>query len=102
MYDMRCIGKVKCAARTLCAVMNLPPPPAEVQRVSVPRGTFVMQNILGVVTRKVFLKIRESKEEEYEEELVVEILECIGHVLKRMGTRWRNLRNKLKSTKLSD
>ncbi|GBN97893.1 hypothetical protein AVEN_274806-1 [Araneus ventricosus] len=55
---------------------------------------------LGDGDSKVFLKIRESKV--YEEELVVEILECIGDVLKRMGTRLRNLRNKLMSTKRSD
>ncbi|GBM54170.1 hypothetical protein AVEN_64518-1 [Araneus ventricosus] len=55
---------------------------------------------LGDGDPKGFLKISESKV--YEDELVVEKLECIGHVQKRMGTRLRNLRNKLKSTKLSD
>ncbi|GBN39555.1 hypothetical protein AVEN_158802-1 [Araneus ventricosus] len=55
---------------------------------------------LGDGDSKGFLKISESKV--YEDELVVEKLECIGHVQKRMGTRLRNLRNKLKSTKLSD
>ncbi|GBM89722.1 hypothetical protein AVEN_216833-1 [Araneus ventricosus] len=52
---------------------------------------------------KGFLKISDSKV--YEVELVVvvvEKLECIGQVQKRMGARLRNLRNKLKSTKLSD
>ncbi|GBM01064.1 hypothetical protein AVEN_136621-1 [Araneus ventricosus] len=29
VYGMRCIGKGKCAALTLYAVMNLPPPPAK-------------------------------------------------------------------------
>ncbi|GBM57789.1 hypothetical protein AVEN_154503-1 [Araneus ventricosus] len=29
VYGMICIGKGKCAARALCAVMNLPPPPAK-------------------------------------------------------------------------
>ncbi|GBM99775.1 hypothetical protein AVEN_101024-1 [Araneus ventricosus] len=55
---------------------------------------------LGDGDSKGFLKISESKV--YEEELVVEKLECIGLVQKRMETRFRNLRNKLKSTKLSD
>ncbi|GBM86904.1 hypothetical protein AVEN_207411-1 [Araneus ventricosus] len=52
---------------------------------------------LGDGHSKGFLKFSESKV--YEEELVLEKLECIGHVQKRMGTR---LRNKLNSTKLSD
>ncbi|GBL55272.1 hypothetical protein AVEN_117879-1 [Araneus ventricosus] len=34
MYGMRCIGKGKCAARTFCAVMNLPPPPAKFERLN--------------------------------------------------------------------
>ncbi|GBL72576.1 hypothetical protein AVEN_127844-1 [Araneus ventricosus] len=55
---------------------------------------------LGDGDSKGFLKISESKV--YEDKLVVEKLECIGHVQKRMGTRLRNLTNKLKSTKLSD
>ncbi|GBO06219.1 hypothetical protein AVEN_245152-1 [Araneus ventricosus] len=55
---------------------------------------------LGDGDSKGFLKISES--EVYEEELVVEKFGCIGHVQKRMGTRLRNFRNKLKSTKLSD
>ncbi|GBM71250.1 hypothetical protein AVEN_130474-1 [Araneus ventricosus] len=31
---MICIGKGKCAARTLCALMNLPPPPAKFERLN--------------------------------------------------------------------
>lgn len=34
VYGMRCIGKGKCAARTLCAMMNLPSPPAKFERYS--------------------------------------------------------------------
>ncbi|GBM23331.1 hypothetical protein AVEN_97742-1 [Araneus ventricosus] len=34
VYFMRCIGKGKCAARTLCAVMNLPPPPKNFERLN--------------------------------------------------------------------
>ncbi|KAF8794725.1 hypothetical protein HNY73_002668 [Argiope bruennichi] len=32
VYAFRCIGKSKTAARTFCAVMNLPPPPAKFER----------------------------------------------------------------------
>lgn len=32
VYAMRCIGKGRCAARTFCAVMNLPPPPAKFEK----------------------------------------------------------------------
>lgn len=32
VYGMRCIGKGKAGAQTLCAVMNLPPPPAKFER----------------------------------------------------------------------
>ncbi|GFU62936.1 uncharacterized protein NPIL_584011 [Nephila pilipes] len=31
-YGMRCIGKGNSAAKTFCAVMNLPPPPAKFER----------------------------------------------------------------------
>ncbi|GFU81966.1 uncharacterized protein TNCV_516471 [Trichonephila clavipes] len=31
-YGLRCIGKGSSAAKTFCAVMNLPPPPAKFQR----------------------------------------------------------------------
>ncbi|GFS66523.1 hypothetical protein TNCV_3857331 [Trichonephila clavipes] len=31
-YGLRCIGKGCSAAKTFCAVMNLPPPPAKCQR----------------------------------------------------------------------
>ncbi|GFV30924.1 uncharacterized protein TNCV_4013581 [Trichonephila clavipes] len=31
-YGLRCIGKGNSAAKTFCAVMNLPPPPAKFQR----------------------------------------------------------------------
>ncbi|GBO41839.1 hypothetical protein AVEN_268230-1 [Araneus ventricosus] len=34
IYGMRCIGKGKCAASPLCAVMNLPPPPAKFERLN--------------------------------------------------------------------
>ncbi|GBO31212.1 hypothetical protein AVEN_275483-1 [Araneus ventricosus] len=177
VYGMRCIGKGKCVVRTLCAIMNLPPPPVKVERLNyslyralssscsksilkavegtVSRndnarditealdGTWQKRghtSINGVITvtsldtgysggmesddairmfqrsvstrnvryakylgdgdSKGFLKISESKV--YEEELVVEKLESVGHVQKRMGTRLRNLRNNLKSNKLTD
>ncbi|GBL74184.1 hypothetical protein AVEN_231064-1 [Araneus ventricosus] len=177
VYGMRCIGKVKCVARTSCAVMKLLPPPAKFEQLnyslcqalsyafsksmlkavegdvsrndnarditiamdgtwqkrgntsingvitatsldtgysggmesegamrmfqrSVSTRNVRYENYLGDGDSKVFLKISESKV--YGEELVVEKLQCIGHVQQRMGTRLRNLRNKLKSTKLSD
>ncbi|GFT97122.1 uncharacterized protein TNCV_3857901 [Trichonephila clavipes] len=31
-YGLRCIGKGSSAAKTICAAMNLPPPPAKFQR----------------------------------------------------------------------
>ncbi|GBN04420.1 hypothetical protein AVEN_211923-1, partial [Araneus ventricosus] len=34
VYGMRCIGKGKCATRTLCAVMDLPPPPVKFERLN--------------------------------------------------------------------
>ncbi|GBO23033.1 hypothetical protein AVEN_248282-1 [Araneus ventricosus] len=34
VYGMRCIGKGKCASRTLCAVVNLPHPPAKFERLN--------------------------------------------------------------------
>ncbi|GBM17243.1 hypothetical protein AVEN_223786-1 [Araneus ventricosus] len=34
VYGMRCIGNGKCAVRTLCAVMNLSPPPAKFERLN--------------------------------------------------------------------
>lgn len=207
VYGMRCIGKGKNAARTLCAVMNLPPPPSKFERYNAnlsqalssvcvnsmsnavegavsrnnnsrditvaldgtwqKRGHTSLNGVItatsldtgkvidfeclskfcfvcknqssdcencqknyegysggmesegasrmfhrSISTRKVryakylgdgdskgFLKISESN---VYKELTVEKLECIGHVQKRMGARLRNLRTKMKSTKLSD
>ncbi|KAF8768394.1 hypothetical protein HNY73_021218 [Argiope bruennichi] len=55
---------------------------------------------LGDGDSKGYQKIRVSKV--YGEEIMVEKLECIGHVQKRMGARLKTLKNKLKSTKLAD
>ncbi|GFY22830.1 uncharacterized protein TNCV_2180911 [Trichonephila clavipes] len=49
---------------------------------------------------KAFTSIAENKV--YGDHCSVEKLECIGHVMKRMGTRLRRLKTKMGGQKLSD
>lgn len=42
------------------------------------------------------------KEKPYGDTVIIEKLECIGHVQKRMGSRLRTLKRKMKGTKLED
>ncbi|GFW35138.1 uncharacterized protein TNCV_5067031 [Trichonephila clavipes] len=55
---------------------------------------------LGDGDSKAFTSIVENKV--YGDHCSVEILECIGHVMKRMGTRLRRLKTKMRGQKLSD
>ncbi|GFW62039.1 uncharacterized protein TNCV_1684701 [Trichonephila clavipes] len=55
---------------------------------------------LGDGDSKAFTSIVENKV--YGDHCSVEKLECIGHVMKRMGTRLRRLKTKMRGQKLSD
>ncbi|GFV84479.1 uncharacterized protein TNCV_5007411 [Trichonephila clavipes] len=55
---------------------------------------------LGDGDSKAFTSIVENKV--YGDHCSVEKLECIGHVMKRMGTRFRRLKTKMRGQKLSD
>ncbi|GFV93213.1 uncharacterized protein TNCV_573521 [Trichonephila clavipes] len=55
---------------------------------------------LGDGDSKTFTSIVENKV--YGDHCSVEKLECIGHVMKRMGTRLRRLKTKMRGQKLSD
>lgn len=67
---------------------------------SVPRYNVRYKYYLGDGDSKGFKTIEELKP--YGNEFVVEKLECIGHVQKRMGARLRRLKQTLGSSKLSD
>ncbi|KAF8783480.1 Apoptotic protease-activating factor 1 like protein [Argiope bruennichi] len=108
VYAFRCIGIGKTAAHTVCAVMNLPPPPAKFERFNNSLSTALekvcsksmMKAVEGDGDSKGYQKISDSKV--YAKKIMVEKLEFIGHVQKRMGARLKTLKNKLKSTKLAD
>ncbi|GFU21050.1 uncharacterized protein TNCV_4895271 [Trichonephila clavipes] len=59
-----------------------------------------VQKYLGDGDSKAFTSIVENKV--YGDHCSVEKLECIGHVMKRMGTRLRRLKTKMRGQKLSD
>jgi hypothetical protein len=63
------------------------------------RGLRYLQ-YLGDGDSKGFMKVNESKP--YGSEHLVEKLECVGHVQKRMGSRLRKLKKTLSGTKLDD
>ncbi|GFU52592.1 uncharacterized protein TNCV_617081 [Trichonephila clavipes] len=65
------------------------------------------QNIVFVRTKPSIFKIvreilKATANKVYGDHCSVEKLECIGHVMKRMGTRLRRLKTKMRGQKLSD
>ncbi|GFY11394.1 uncharacterized protein TNCV_3182361 [Trichonephila clavipes] len=67
----------------------------------------VFQNIVFVRTKPSIFKIvreilKATANKVYGDHCSVEKLECIGHVMKRMGTRLRRLKTKMRGQKLSD
>lgn len=55
---------------------------------------------LGDGDSKGFQSVLEAKP--YGDEVVIEKLECVGHIQKRLGTRLRNLKKNMKGVDLSD
>ncbi|GFT83683.1 uncharacterized protein TNCV_2826111 [Trichonephila clavipes] len=101
VYAMRCIGKGAESARMFCGIMNLPRHPQNSQSTT----TFYCRQQRETCEHrdgdsKAFTSIVENKV--YGDHCSVEKLECIGHVMKRMGTRLRRLKTKMRGQKLSD
>ncbi|GFV66859.1 uncharacterized protein TNCV_4258341 [Trichonephila clavipes] len=57
-YCLRCIGKSSSSAKTFCAVMNLPPPPAKFQRYN----GMLLENLSNVSDASVKKAVEETVE----------------------------------------
>ncbi|GFU13083.1 uncharacterized protein TNCV_1445121 [Trichonephila clavipes] len=125
VYAMRSIGNSAEAGRMFCGVMNLPQPPTRFSLRSVKGTNYVgfsgAMEIQGA--SKIFqrsLSLHDARYITYlgdgdckafdavkkniygNEYPMIEKLECVGHVMKRMGTRLRRLKAQLKGKILSD
>ncbi|GFV71981.1 uncharacterized protein TNCV_2459141 [Trichonephila clavipes] len=103
------------AGRMFCGVMNLPQPPTRFA----PYGKRILNAAKLVYEDSIQNAAKEAicenegdgdckafdavkKKNIYGNEYPIEKLECIGHVMKRMGTRLRRLKAQLKGQILSD
>ncbi|GFY22442.1 uncharacterized protein TNCV_2177031 [Trichonephila clavipes] len=115
VYAMRSIGKGAEAGKMFCGVMNLPQPPTRFS----PYGKRILNAAKLVYEDSIQNDAKEAicenegdgdckafdavkKKNIYGNEYPIEKLECIGHVMKRMGTRLRRLKAQLKGQILSD
>ncbi|GFX59168.1 uncharacterized protein TNCV_936831 [Trichonephila clavipes] len=115
VYAMRSIGKGAEAGRMFCGVMNLPQPPTRFS----PYGKRILNAAKLVYEDSIQNAAKEAicenegdgdckafdavkKKNIYGNEYPIEELQCIGHVMKRMGTSLRRLKAQLKGQILSD
>ncbi|GFU99718.1 uncharacterized protein TNCV_4399401, partial [Trichonephila clavipes] len=107
-YAMRSVGKGEAAAKVFWGVMNSPPPPKRfyeslhalnnaTEKVAKVSMTLAAAETLSF--NNAYKAVLESKPYK---DVNIEKLECVGHVEKRMGTRLRALKLKLKGKKLED
>ncbi|GFW52416.1 uncharacterized protein TNCV_2796741 [Trichonephila clavipes] len=108
VYAMGCIGKGAESARMFCGIMNLSTPPTKFSKynhILLQASLTSLYNVrytkyLGDGDSKAFTPIVENSA--CGDHCSAEKLECIGHAMKRMGTRLRRLKTKMRGQKLSD
>ncbi|GFT10541.1 uncharacterized protein TNCV_1942991 [Trichonephila clavipes] len=105
---MRSVGKGEAAAKVFCGVMNLPPPPKRFYESlhalnnateKVAKVSMALAAAETLSFNNAYKAVLESKPYK---DVNIEKLECVGHVEKRMGTRLRALKIKIKRQKLED
>ncbi|GFT48460.1 putative transposable element [Trichonephila clavipes] len=119
---MRCIGQGLESLKTFCAVMSLPNPVEQkshdvinnklspvmkevanesMKMAAVEEYSSSPDNLLTeMATQKTFNALSENKP--YGDDHLIQKIECVGHVQKRMGTRPRKLKLVYSKKKLSD